>query len=256
MFSIRRSLTLVSFVLVAVGSAPAVHAQSAATASAPIVDCGCPARVDPARFVHATVSSNGETVFLADGLPYIAAHLGAPAAADQQTYPMAALAKLAVSRHAGLAIYDPATSTAFPVWRFSLGAVSLIARDIWVRRVTGAAPVPLPGDRVLVRTPNAGELPAELRMAIDRYMRENDGVPTPKIALVSVASSPAAGDTTVMLVPNLPPASFGTSAAWRQAVRRLAWFIPGNERIEPPPADPARFNATFSDIAPVAQSAE
>jgi hypothetical protein len=205
----------------------------------------------PSDLVHAVVRSDGSTTVIRDGFPYISAYVTTQSPDGKNVWTMRSLAQLAVTKHVGIAVYYACgrcgRSRGF---RFSLGAVSLIARNIWEPRVGGPLSAALTPERVVSRTPSLDELPAELRSAIAQYLRKNDKVVTPKIALMAFASSGKAR-TPYMLAPNLPSTSFSDKQTWLLSVKRLQWFIPGNERLVQPPAGQSAFATLFNHIAPV-----
>jgi hypothetical protein len=209
----------------------------------------------PSDLVGAVVRSNGSVSVLRDGFPYIWARVTTEIPDGKNVWTMRSLAQLAVTKHAGLAVdYGCGRCGRDRVFRFSLGAVSLIARNIWAPRLGGPLSIETTGERVVSRTPSLDELPAELRSAIAQYLRTNDKVATPKIALMAYASASGKARTPYMLAPNLPSTSFSDKQEWLLSVKRLQWFIPGNERLVQPPDSQSSFASLFSHIAPVEAS--
>jgi hypothetical protein len=231
-----------------IATATPVPAHTAASAVLPAT---IPESDAPAHLVRDAVRSDAKIVRFPNGFPYVAAVVTNEAVDNKLVYSMAALAQIAVAKGAGIVVYDPAISNDKPVWGFPLGAVTLIARNIWVPRVSGPPPVALPGEHLVARTPTRDELPLELRNAIDQYMRTADGIETPKIALLTIVSASGGSSSPTMMMPNLPSTGFADSASWLRALNQIEWFVPGNELFVQPPVDPAAFTALFHDVAPV-----
>ena len=71
-----------------------------------------------------------------------------------------------------------------------------------------------------------------------------------KIALMAFASTSGKARTPYMMVPNLPSTSFADKQIWLRSLKKIEWFIPGNELLVPPPADQSAFASLFRGIAP------
>jgi len=160
------------------------------------------------------------------------------------------LAQVALAKHAGVAVYARSTNEP-PAFVFSLGAVTAIATDTWQPYDTTTPIGLVPGDQLFVGTPSVDVLPAELRHAIADYMRTNDHVQTPKIALVAVKNASGEFRPPWEMAPNLRRSDFPTESAWIEEGHRVEWFIPPRYVAIRPPLTDARFDAWFNAVQPL-----
>ncbi|HEY0381526.1 MAG TPA: hypothetical protein VGC72_04955 [Candidatus Elarobacter sp.] len=198
-------------------------------------------------------SSDGIVAMGPDRFPYIAAFPPRVAATipGLREFQPRDLAQLALAKHAGIAVYMRAVKD-HPLYAFSLGAVTAIATDTWQPR-DFKKPVGLePGDHLLFGTPSQDALPAELRRAIADYMRTNDHVDAPKIALLVIKKASGAYQPPPwIMAANLRRSDFPTESAWDAELERMRWFIPPRyDVVRPPPTD-AGFAVWFDIVQPV-----
>jgi hypothetical protein len=206
----------------------------------------------PRRLAGEQFSSDGAVSLGPDRFPYVSAFRAGSETAntDAKRYAMPELAQLALSRHAGIAVYER-SKTERPLWVFSLGAVAALAKGEWqpYDRTTSIAVGA--GESLVTGTPSLDALPAELRRAIAEYMRTTDGVATPKVALIGVKDAASSYERRTFMAPNLPRSAFPSDELWAEALHRIEWFIPPQFiAVRPPPA-PDRFDAWFRVVQPV-----
>jgi hypothetical protein len=225
---------------------------SASPASAPREQA---ARDDIARQLLAVPwRSDGMVASGPDGFPYVAAFPAQVAAAipGLEEYQPRDLAQRALAKHAGIAVYVRALKDR-PLYVFSLGAVAAIATGTW-QPYDVSTPIGLqPGEHLMVGTPSQDALPVELRRAIADYMRANQHVGAPKIALIAVKT--ASGQYRPppwSMAANLRRSDFPTQSAWETELHRLEWFIPPRYIMVRPPLTDAGFAVWFDVVQPVA----
>jgi hypothetical protein len=205
----------------------------------------------PATLIDAILRSNVKIVVGPDQYPYLLAFRGADASVpDAKVYLMAALAKVALADHCGIAIYERSPAEPKPLWVFTLGDVVLLAQGRWRPVDPNPAPTPGPGGKLTFGTPSLELLPLEVRRSLAAFMHY-DHIATPKIAMVIAQTSTGAYRTPYMVIPNVPEQMYPTEDAWKAELHRIQWFIPPSLDIMQPPINQKGFDLLFGGIEPL-----
>jgi hypothetical protein len=225
-------------------TATVLHA-AAAPAEAPA------AQPIPVRLMTETVFATADTARGPDLYPYVYAYRARPGAAvpGAREYPMRELAKIALDRAAGIAVYESAPPAGKPLWVFSGGAVADVARGRWNPDTSAAMPDPSAHFRT--GTPSPELLPPPLRRAIAEHMRTVDHVETPKIVLMVVQDASGTPDGRYYVAANLRRSAYPTQEAWVEALHRIEWFIPPSLVFFRPPMNEPGFEKLFSGVEPL-----
>jgi hypothetical protein len=205
----------------------------------------------PVRLMTETVFATADTIRGPDRYPYIYAYRARPGtpAPAAQNYPMRELAKIALERAVGIAVYESAPPAGKPLWVFSGGAVADVARGRWHPDTSAAMPDTSAHFRT--GTPSPDVLPPPLRRAIAEHMRTVDHVETPKIVVMVVQDASGTPDGRYYVAANLRRSAYPTQEAWVDALHRIEWFIPPSLVFFRPPMNEPGFENLFSGVEPL-----